>query len=203
MSLPRWYAAAHARNLSAAALRLTYRIQGHGMHHLGTSGPLVVVCSSESVLAGALLQALAPRPLHVLPNAAMSRLLSPGVLAATGSIPVEVPTAIDAQRAALAALADGRAVAVVGAAVPASWLLAASGAPMAAVTLLGESGRVPADPARPGARIRAYGSEQVVLDIPGDPLRASVRAAIDERMRQILDDAHEVAERRAGLREAS
>ena len=201
--MPAWYAAAHARNLGAAALRMVYRLQGHGMHALGTQGPLIVVCPSEAVLAAPVLIALAPRPIHVLPNAALSTVASPTVLERIGAIAVHAPTAIDAQRSALQALNDGRAVAVVGSQVDPGWLLAMSGAPLVVVTLLGESGAVSTDPPRPGARIQAYAFGPVSVEIPGDPLRTSVREAVGERVRQSVADATEWAERRAGRKEAS
>ena len=40
---PSWSGAAHARNLASAGLRMTYRIQVHGTHHVGTSGALLLV----------------------------------------------------------------------------------------------------------------------------------------------------------------
>ena len=69
---PSWSAAAHTRNLASAGLRITYRIDVHGAHHVGTAGPLLLVTSCEGVLASMLLHGTAPRPLHVVANAAIS-----------------------------------------------------------------------------------------------------------------------------------
>lgn len=201
--LPSWSAAANIRNLSATGLGLAYRLRVHGAHHIGTSGPLVIVCPSEGILAGALLQAISPRPVHVLANAAMRTVLPAAVLAATGSIVPEGETGVLAQFQALEALRDGRAVAAVGALVDPAWLVATSGAPVLCVTLVGEQGRVPTDPPRIRSRIGAYVSQQQVIEEHGDPLRVSTRAAVAERIRQVVTDAGEQALRRAGLWEAS
>ena len=40
---PSWRGAANARNLTSAALRMTYRLQPHGAHHVGTNWPLLRV----------------------------------------------------------------------------------------------------------------------------------------------------------------
>ncbi len=77
---PSWSGAAHARNLASAGLRMTYRIQAHGTHHVGTSGALLLVTRCEAVLVGAVLHAVAPRPLHVVANEAMNEAIRPGLL---------------------------------------------------------------------------------------------------------------------------
>ena len=80
-TMPSWRGAAHVRNLSSGGLGLLYRLQAYGAHHMGSTEPLVIVCSSEAVIAGAVIQAIAPRPVHVVPNAAMSAALPAAVLA--------------------------------------------------------------------------------------------------------------------------
>ena len=195
---PSWSGAAHARNLSAAALRMAYRMNVHGAHHVGTIGPLVMVCRAEGILTGSVLQSTVTRPIHVLANAAMQSTLAEGVLAKAGMIPVVPPFAIDAQRAALAALADDRAVAVTGSHVPVGYLVAASGAPVMPVTILGVDGRVPTDPPRPRSVIDVYFSEPVRLSVTGDPLRPSTRVAVEEQVRQLVADHDELAARRSG-----
>jgi len=195
---PSWSGAAHARNLASAALRMTYQVRPHGAHHVGTSGPLLLVTRCEGMLAGALIHATAPRPLHVVANAAMSSTLPEAVLAKAGDIAVLHPTAVHAQRTALAALADERAVVVAGGAVPVGYLVAMSGVEVMPVVLLGADGRVPTDPPRPRSRIDVYFAPAVAVSVPGDPLRASTRAAVAEQVRQIVSDAEELAAQRSG-----
>jgi hypothetical protein len=150
------------------------------------------------MLTGAILHAAAPRPLHVLANAAMSTAFSGGVLTRAGDIPVERPTAIHAQQVALAALADERAVVVAGGDLPVGYLVAVTGVDVMPVVLLGADGRVPTDPPRPRSRIDVYFAPAVSVSVPGDPLRASTRAAVAEQVRQIVSDAEDLAALRAG-----
>jgi len=195
---PSWSGAAHARNIAGAALRMTYQIRPHGAPHVGTSGPLLMVCRSEGVMAGAFLHATAPRPVHVVANEAMGRALRQGMMAKAGVIPVTAPTAVEAQHVALAALRDERAVVVTGAAVPVGYLVAMTGVPVMPVVLLGAEGRVATDPPRPRSRIDAYFAPAVTLDVTGDPLRTSTRASIEEQVRQLVSDAENVAAMRSG-----
>ena len=177
---PSWSGAAHARNLASAALRMTYRLAVHGAHHVGTSGPLLMVTRCEGVLTGALLHATAPRPLHVMANEAMAQAVPEAVLARSGDIRVAQPTGVEAQRRALAALLDERAVVVAGAAIPVGYLVAVSGVMVMPVVLLGALGRVPTDPPRPRSRIDVYYAAPVAIPVHGDPLRTSTRAAVAE-----------------------
>ena len=193
---PSWTGAAHARNLASAALRMTYRVRAHGAHHVGTSGPLVLVTRGEGVLTGALVHATAPRPVHVLVNEAMMTGVPEGVLRAAGDIPLSGPGAVLSQQQALAALRDERAVLVAGAAVSPAYLVAASGARIVPVVLVGADGRVPTDPPRPRSRIDIFYTDPVSVDVPGDPLNVATRAAVAERIRQELADAEEQVARR-------
>lgn len=195
---PSWNGAAHARNLASAALRMTYSVRAHGAHHVGTSGPLVMVCRNEGILAGALLHATVPRPVHVIANEAMSSALREGMMTRAGVIPVLAPTAIEAQHQALAALEDERAVVVTGTTVPVAYLVALSGAPVLPVVMLGAQGRVATDPPRPRSRIDVYYSEPVPVPVPGPPLQASTRAAVEEHVRQVVADAERIAHQRSG-----
>ena len=195
---PSWSGAAHARNLASAALRMTYQLRGHGAHHVGRSGAMLLVTQCEGMLAGAVLHAMAPRPLHVLANEAMASTLPDAVLAKAGDIPVALPTAVHAQRSALAALMDERVVVVAGSAVPVGYLVAMSGVPVMPVVLRGADGRVPTDPPRPRSRIDVYFAPAVSVSVPGDPLRASTRAVVTEQVRQLVSDAEDLAARRAG-----
>ena len=167
---PSWSAAAHTRNLASAGLRITYRIDVHGAHHVGTSGPLLLVTACEGVLASMLLHGTAPRPLHVVANAAMMSSMPGKARDAAGDIAVAAPTAVEAQRRALAALADERAVAVAGSLCPVGYLVAKTDVAVMPVVLLGADGRVPTDPPRPRTRIDVYYAPPVRVEVVGDPL---------------------------------
>jgi len=195
---PSWHGAAHARNLTSAALRMTYQLRPHGAHQVGTTGPLLMVTRCEGVLAGPFVRALAPRPIHVIANEAMARAVPAGVMAKAGDISSDGPYAITVQRQALSALADERAVLLAGSAVSVGYLAAMSGAPVVAVVLVGADGRVPTDPPRPRSRIDVFFSEPVQLTFPGDPLRSTTRAAAVEQIRQLVADAEKVATMRMG-----
>jgi hypothetical protein len=195
---PSWSSAAHTRNLASAALRMTYRLRAFGAHHVGTTGPLLLVTGCEGMLAAAVLHAVAPRPIHVVANEAMMRVFPDPVLAAAGDIPVSGPAAILTQHRALAALLDGRAVAVAGTTVPVGYLIGVSGVTVMPVVLLGAVGRVPTDPPRPRSRIDVFFAPPVAVTVPGDPLRTSTRAAVAEQVRQLISDAEELAGRRSG-----
>lgn len=195
---PSWTGAAHARNLSSAALRLAYSIRVHGAHQVGTYGPLVMVCRAENVLIGSILQSTVSRPIHVIANEAMTTALNEGVMVKAGVIPVHGPLAVDAQRQAIAAVMDDRAVAVTGRSFPVGYIVAATSAPVMAVTVVGADGRVPTDPPRPRSRIDVYYSEPMTLPVDGDPLRPATRAAIEEQVRQLVADHDRVAMRRSG-----
>lgn len=195
---PSWSGAAHARNIAATALRMTYQLRPHGAHHVGTSGPLLMVCRCEGVLAGAVLHATVPRPVHVIANEAMSSALRQGMMAKAGVIPVTAPTAIEAQHRGAAALEDERAVAILGSKVPVGYLAATTGVHVMPVVMLGAEGRVPTDPPRPRTRIDVYYFEPVAVSVAGDPLRSGTRAAVEEQVRQIVSDAEKTAALRAG-----
>lgn len=193
---PSWTGAANARNLASAALRMTYRVRAHGAHHVGTSGALLMVTRCEGVLAGALVHATAPRPVHVVANEAMDRALPERALSAAGDIRLTGPAAILTQRRALAALHDERAVVVAGSIVPVGYLVAVTGVAVMPVVLLGAVGRVPTDPPRPRSRIDVFFAPPVTLEVSGDPLRTTTRSAVAEQVRQILADAEELASMR-------
>lgn len=198
VELPSWSGAAHARNLASAAMRVTYKVHPHGNHNVGTSGPTLLVTRSESLLVGTLIHATVPRPVHVVANAAMSSALRQGMLTRAGVIPVRSDTAIEAQRVARRAIEDDRAVALTGSSVNPAYLVAVTGAPVVPVVMLGAEGRVPTDPPRPRSRIDVYYFEPVTISVDADPLAVGTRAAIGERIRQVLDDAEEQAARRSG-----
>lgn len=196
--LPSWTGAAHARNIASAAMRVSYKVHAHGNHHVGSEGPAVLACRSEGMLAGAVLHATVPRPVHVVANAAMMAALRQGMMAKAGVIPVREQTAVEAQHIARAALEDDRAVALTGSTIDPAYLLAVTGAPLVPVVMLGAEGRVPTDPPRPRSRIDVYYFEPVRVAVEGDPLSSTVRAGISEQVRQSLADAAAVAAVRSG-----
>ena len=200
-TMPSWYAAAHTRNLASLVLHRLYRLQAHGAFHVGTEGPVVLVVPSPSPLAGLIVQAVAPRPVHVVAQAEADATLPPGLVRATGGIVAEAPPAIAAQHEARAALEDGRAVAVCGSTEAVPYLVATTDAPVLPVVLLGADGRVETDPPAPRTRIDAYFVPPERVEVPGDPLRATTRAAVAEQVRQLVADATDQARRRAGLTE--
>jgi hypothetical protein len=128
----------------------------------------------------------------------MSTALRQGMMAKAGVIPVTTATAIDAQHQAVAALEDDRAVVVVGDLSHVGYLVAATGVDVLPVVIFGSEARVHTDPPRPRSRIDVYFSEAVSVEVPGDPLRTATRAAIEEKVRQLVIDAEEVAAMRAG-----
>lgn len=195
---PSWSGAAHARNIASAALRMTYQLRIHGAHHVGTSGPLLMICRSEGILTGAVLHASVPRPVHVVANEAMSKALRQGMMAKAGVIAVSAPTAVEAQHRALAALQDERAVVLTGSMISPGYLVAMTGVPVMPVVMFGAEGRVATDPPRPRSRIDVYYTEPTPIEVVGEPWRVATRAAIDERVRQVLSDAERVAVMRAG-----
>jgi len=193
---PSWRGAANARNLTFAALRMLYQLRIHGAHYVGTSGALLMVTTCESVLTGPLLHAAAPRPVHVVANDAMNAVLPDRAIRAAGDIPASAPSALAAQRCALAALHDERAVVVAGTSVPVGYLVGVTGVAVMPVVLLGASGRLRTDPPRPRTRIDVFFAPPTIVKVPGDPRRTTVRAAVTEQVRQLLTDAEELASRR-------
>lgn len=201
VALPSWSGAAHTRNLASLLLHRLYRLRAHGAFHVGTDGPLLLVAPARSPVTGLVLQAVAPRPVHVLAGDAIAATLPGGLLRATGAIQTGSPTAIDAQRTARAALADGRVVAVCGSSASVAYLAATTGAAVMPVVVLGLDGGTPTDPPAPRTAIDVYFVPPVRLDVPGDPRRPTTRAAVAEQVRQLVADATDQAYRRSGLTE--
>ncbi len=197
-AMPSWQAAAHARNLTSAALRMGYRLDFHGAQYLLGDTALLIVTPCEAMLASAVLHAFVPRPVHVIANAAMMSALPARALSSAGDIEAVDPGCVDAQRRGLAALLDDRPVAVAGALAPRAFLAAMSGAPVAPVVIFGAEGKVVTDPPRPRARISVYAFEPIAIDVHGDPLRPATRAAVEEQIRQAVADAQALAGLRSG-----
>ena len=197
---PSWSGAAHARNLTSAALRMTYQLSPHGAHHVGTIGPLIMVTACEGVLAGSVVRALAPRPIHVVANEAMAEAVPLGLLTKAGDLALTGPGAITTQRRAAEAIRDDRAVLLAGSTVSPGYLVATTGAPVMPVVLIGADGTVPTDPPRPRSRITAYFFPPVTIPVEGEPLAASTRATLNERVRQLVADAGREALMRTGGR---
>ena len=199
-SPPSWHGAAHARNLTSAALRMTYQLRPHGAHYVGTSGSLLMVTSCEGLLAGAFVRSMSPRPIHVVASIAMDQAVPSGVLAKTGDLTLSGPGAIATQHRALAALDDERAVLLAGSSVQPGYLVAATGVEVMPVVLIGADGSVPTDPPRPRSKIDVYFLPPVRIPVMGDPLKAATRTAVNELVRQLVADAGREAMLRAGGR---
>lgn len=179
---------------------MTYQLSPHGAHYVGTIGPLVMVTACEGVLAGSLVRALAPRPIHVVANEAMSEAVPLGMLTKAGDLALSGPGAITTQRRAALAILDERAVLLAGSTVAPGYLLATTGAPVMPVVLIGAEGKVPTDPPRPRSRIEVFFFPPVTIPVDGDPLAASTRTALNERVRQLVADAGREALMRTGGR---
>lgn len=189
MAAPSQSAAATARNLVRPVMRALYRIEVDGAGHLAGPGPLVVVTRCEALLATAVLHAIAPRPTHVVGNAAEAVAVPRRLASLVGDLVASSAAAVDVQQRARAALVEGRIVAVAGSAVSAAYLVATTAAPVVPVAIDGADGAVGIDPPRPRSRIRVRVLAPVTIGVPGDPLRATTRAAVHEQIRQLLADA--------------
>ena len=94
----------------------------------------------------------------------------------------------------------GRAVVITGSACPVGYLVARSGVQVMPVVMLGAEGRVATDPPRPRSRIDVFFFPPVSLPVDGDPLAASTRARLNERVRQLVADSGREALMRTGGR---
>ncbi|CAB4882361.1 MAG: hypothetical protein F2793_07210 [Actinobacteria bacterium] len=181
--------AANARNLGGLALRAMYRIRVIGLEHLPVAGPVLIVGHCPEILAGAVIKAMACRPVHVIGGDAVQMALPARGLRLIGDIP-RVGAGIGAARMAQALLMEGGAVAVLGSSPPVGYLVAISNAPVVPVVVIGAAGRVPTDPPAPGTRIDVVFSPASLIPTSGDPCAERVVLDAGERVRQIVADAH-------------
>lgn len=192
-------AAANARNLAGPALRVAFRLEVFGSHHLPATGPLLIVGEQPELLAGPVIKAMAPRPIHVLaPPVAMA--VVPTVAIAAGGDLVNAHPGIRGAEEALRILASGGAVALLGELPAVGYLAASSGAPVATVVVLGATGRVPTDPPPLRSRIEVRFGPVVPNQASGDPCSMAVIRGIGEQIRQQVADAQAIAWARHGGR---
>lgn len=197
MSNLRLRAAANARTLGGPAVRMLYRIEVFGVHELPARGPLLVVGDQPELLAGTVIKAVAPRPMHVIASEAVARVMPPGVIGLAGDIVNPAP-GISAAEEALSLLECGEAVVVLGDQPAVGYLAAASRAPIATVAVFGAAGRVPTDPPALRTRIDVRFGPATQIEVPGDPLELAVIRGVGEQVRQHLADARAVAWARHG-----
>ena len=190
-------AAATARNVAGPLLRAAYPTEVWGAHHIPARGPVLIVGEQPELLAGALVKAAAPRPVHVIATPPVMQSVPPQLLKAGGDI-ANVEPGIGAAREALRLLDDGAAVLSLGGSPVAGYLAAASGAPIATVVVLGAAGRVPTDPPALRRRVEVRFGPAASLGVSGDPCALETIRAAGERSRQRIADARDEAWARHG-----
>lgn len=190
-------AAANARTLIGPLVRAAYPTEVWGAHDVPAHGPVLIVGDQPELLAGALIKAAAPRPVHVIASPTVMQAVPMQVLRAGGDIPSLGP-GIGAAADALTVLADGGAVVVLAGGPSAGYLAAASGAPVGTVVVLGASGRVATDPPALRRRVAVRFGPAEPIDINGDPCAMDTIRAAGERIRQRLADARDQAWARHG-----
>jgi len=189
--------AASVRNVLGPVLRLAYPSDVWGAHHLPMSGPVLVVGDQPELLAGGLVKAAAPRPVHVIGTPAAMQAVPPALMQAAGDLPCVQP-GIDAAASALHLLASDEAVVALGPTPAPGYLAVASGAPIVTVVVIGAAGRVSTDPPRLRARIEVRFGPARDLGVPGDPCAIATVRAAGERIRQMIVDARVEAFARHG-----
>jgi 1-acyl-sn-glycerol-3-phosphate acyltransferase len=193
--------AATARNLAGPLLRAAYPAQVWGAHHIPARGPMLIVGEHPEILAGALIKAAAPRPVHVIATTAVMQALPEAVLRAAGDIPNREP-GIDAAEQALRILREGGAVVALGQSPAQGYLAAAGAVPIGTVIVLGAGGRVPTDPPALRRPVEIRFGPVSPIEVQGDPCAMSTIRATGELVRQRLVDARsEAVARHGGLDE--
>ena len=205
-------ATATARNLTALLLR-AWRVRVTGAHLVPMHGPCLLVANHSAVVDVAVLFGSAPRPVHVVTEAALAVPPFDRVLHSAGHIRYD---STRPDRAALQlgvrALNSGRAVAAfaepemgrgevdrVG--TTAAYLAALSGAPIVPVALLGtrRSGR-PMDSAPGlGARIEVMFGPVWDMDVSGYGSTRGDLRRLAEQIRQKVKDHVDLARQRTGV----
>lgn len=190
-------AAANARNLIGPLVRAAYPTEVWGAHDVPAHGPVLIVGDQPELLAGALIKAAAPRPVHVIASPSVMQAIPAQILRAGGDIPTLGP-GIGAAVDALEVLADGGAVVALAGGPSAGYLAAASGAPIGTVVVFGAAGRVATDPPGLRRRIEVRFGPAAPIGIDGDPCAMETIRAAGERIRQRLADARDQAWARHG-----
>lgn len=180
--------AATARNLTGPALRAIYRLEVEGAGLVPAGGPLILQIDGDGLLAGPVLKAVTPRPVHTIVSGALAEVLmghSPGW---AGDIALE-GHGFAAYAAACALLRSGEAVAILGESSLLGPLLAASGAVVQPVTITGAGGKVATDPPRPRSRIGIVFEAPITVTSSGDPCALATVQQLRELVRQARADA--------------
>lgn len=171
--LPSIRKAATVRNLWRLGLGKAYRIT---VDAPPIRPPILMVCAPAGPLTTPLLRSAFAFPVHVV----------------GGDIAWE-PPGIRATAQAIAAINEGRAVAVVNTSPAAAAIALATGVPLVAVQISGAHARIPTDPARPGSHIDIQVSAPAPgLDRQDHPTAAHIRLA-QEMLRQRILDAWKAA----------
>jgi hypothetical protein len=180
--------AATARNFTGPALRALYRLEVEGAALVPTTGALILQIDGDGLLAGPVLKAVTPRPVHTVVSGALAQVLmghSPGW---AGDLALE-GHGFAAYAAASALLHGGEAVAILGDSSLLGLLLASSGAAVQPVTISGAGGKVATDPPRPRSRIGIVFEAPITISPSGDPCALATVQQLSELVRQARADA--------------
>ena len=195
---------AHIRNLLGPLVRRMYRIQVHGSSSVPLTGPVLLLCPQEGILAGPALISVTPRPVHIIPNESLDRVIGSIGIENIGGIPISGPAAIATQNRAAAALRSGGAVGIFGGNPSPGWLVAKEAPVVVPVIVVGDRGRVLTDPPRIGSQVDVFFGPASTPPAVGEnrqtpvvPNRSETRFRA-EWCRQIVMDAQERAIQRTG-----
>jgi hypothetical protein len=181
-----------------------YRIHVHGSSSVPLTGPVLLLCPQEGILAVPAFISVTPRPVHVIPNASLARVIGSSGIENIGGIPISGFAAIETQNRAATALKSGAAVGIFGGNPSPGWLVAKEAPVVVPVIVLGDRGRVLTDPPRLGSRVEVFFGPAVIASAVGEhelgqaaPNRSEARFRA-EWCRQIVMDAQERAIQRTG-----
>lgn len=180
--------AATARNLTGPALRALYRLEVDGADRVPAIGALVLQIDGEGVLAGPVLKAVSPRPVHTVVSGALGQVLMGHSPSWAGDIALD-GHGFAAFTTAAAHLQQGHAVAILGDPPILGMLLAATGASIQTVTISGAGGRVATDPPKPRSRIGIVFAAPITISPSGDPCALAAVQQLSEQVRQARADA--------------
>jgi hypothetical protein len=195
---------AHIRNLLGPLIRRMYRIHVHGTSSVPVAGPALLLCPQEGILAVPAVISVTPRPISVIPNQSLSRILGVSGIEGMGGIPISGSAAIETQNQAVAALKSGSAVGIFGGNPSPGWLVAKEVPVVVPVIVMGDRGRVLTDPPSIGSRVDVFFGPASIPPPMGEngqvsaaPNRSEARFRA-EWCRQLVMDAQERAIQRTG-----
>jgi hypothetical protein len=196
--------AAHIRNLFGPLVRRMYRIHVHGSSSVPLTGPVLLLCPQEGILAVPAFISVTPRPVHVIPNASLARVIGSSGIESIGGIPISGFAAIETQNRAATALKSGAAVGIFGGNPSPGWLVAKEAPVVVPVIVVGDRGRVLTDPPRLGSQVDVFFGPASIPSGMGENGRQAVAPNRSEARfraewcRQIVMDAQERAIQRTG-----